>query len=214
MLASSTMLAVGGGGSLATTGSSALSPIIIQVAAIATTTTPPAIAGIFGFLIKPPIPENALPEDSKTDFAPADIEFETPETDLPTETAMSVIVSAKSRPSSKAVSRSAASMGRSSLTGARIGSGCFALDNLLFSTGSLPAVSCFLVAGTTFLGGAETGSAGFFAATGALAGFAAGAGIVRGFPLKAESGASRWCFTDASIASRTRPGDTGFNKNR
>ena len=32
--------------------------------------------------------------------------------------------------------------------------------------------------------------------------------------LKAESGASRWCLTDASIASRARPGDTGFNKNR
>ena len=32
--------------------------------------------------------------------------------------------------------------------------------------------------------------------------------------LKAESGASRWCLTDASMASRARPGDTGFNKNR
>ncbi len=32
--------------------------------------------------------------------------------------------------------------------------------------------------------------------------------------MNAESGASRWCLTEASIASRERPGDTGFSRKR
>ena len=47
-------------------------------------------------------------------------------------------------------------------------------------------------------------------------GAAGGAGLAAAFglALNAESFASRWCLTEASIASRARPGDTGFSKKR
>ena len=57
---------------------------------------------------------------------------------------------------------------------------------------------------------------GFAAGCGRLAalGFGAGAALSLLRALKADSGASRWCLTDASTARRARPGDTGFSKNR
>ena len=61
--------------------------------------------------------------------------------------------------------------------------------------------------------------AGLGAGFAALAGFAGFGFAAFGFGaacfgLKAESGASRWCRTDASIASRARPGETGFSRKR
>ena len=45
------------------------------------------------------------------------------------------------------------------------------------------------------------------------AGFA-GAACCAATTLNAESGASRWCLTEASTASRARPGDTGLSRKR
>ena len=77
----------------------------------------------------------------------------------------------------------------------------------------------------SLLAGAGLASrAGFAAAAGWVLGADFGFGLAAGAfcagaaddaaILNAESGASRWCFTEASTARRARPGDTGLSRNR
>ena len=74
--------------------------------------------------------------------------------------------------------------------------------------------------GAGWLVGRDVGSGfgvGFATVSGAGFGAGFGAGLAAaGLPLilKAASGASRWCLTEASTARRARPGETGFSKKR
>ena len=154
------------------------------------------------------MPEIALAEDSTTDFAPLEMELEAPEIDLPTEVAISVIVSVIFPPSLKAESRFADPDSDELRTGARIGSGFCALDCCVFLADGLAAF-CWPLPGFGVFD-----DLGLLAGACVSAGFTIGLAAVRGLPLNAEPAASRWCLTDASMASRTRPGETGFNRKR
>jgi hypothetical protein len=86
-----------------------------------------------------------------------------------------------------------------------------ASDWSLFTLIETIASAEFFAMGCGFFATGLCGEA--FAASGRSFGFVTAAAALPP-ALNAESGASRWCFTDASTASLARPGDTGFSRKR
>src|SRR5690606_20125246 len=131
---------------------------------------------------------------------------------LPTVAARPVIVRVKRPLSPKALSRRAVSL---TLAASPACSSAGSAAGLLLPLSSVGALRSGPVAAAS---GRVADIFGMMRATlpglAALpASFDAGASAA-GLGLNAASPASRWCFTDASIARRARPGETGFNRKR
>ena len=147
------------------------------------------------------------PEDSSADFAPPVIEPSAPDRDVPIALAMPVIVSPKPPSLSKGPDRRSAS-GDAIIT-ALAGRGSGASSAVAFGSagGFSSGLGCGFASAFAF---GFSGAAGFDGAGLAAAGVVTPFGLL----LNVDSAAQRWCLIDASIASRARPGDTGFSKKR